>query len=180
MSSFKRRKLSQKAVDFPSEENARANQHVNLPQKKRAIIRSSSPCKSPVKKQLRSNSMTNSTEEVTDDETLIREAEVALKNLSGSWPSSRNSIYNSEITNEGEFEPPAFENLFEENQVSCFYRSIRLFGQKQIRIKGLGQACEFCISLLLPTFKVYNSYKNVFPQFQTQYCKFENLEWHDI
>lgn len=118
MSSFKRRKLSQKLVDFPSEENARANQHVNLPQKKRAIIRSSSPTKSPVKKQLRSNSITNSTEDVTDDETLIREAEVALKNLSGSWPSSRNSIYNSEITNENEFEPPAFENLFEENQVS--------------------------------------------------------------
>lgn len=116
MNSFKRRKLNSKTIELQSEENNAKENHVNLPQKKRAIVRSTSSNKSPVKKQIRSNSMSNAVEEVTDDETLIREAEVALKNLSGNWPSSRNSFYNNDITNDNEFESPAFENLFEEKQ----------------------------------------------------------------
>lgn len=120
MNSFKRRKLNSKTVDLLSEENNSKSTLASLPQKKRAIVRSSSPNKSPVKKLVRSNSASNAVEEVTDDETLIREAEVALKNLSGSWPTSRNSFYNSDMTNDSEFEPPAFENLFEEKQQVSF------------------------------------------------------------
>lgn len=116
MNSFKRRKFNSKTADLLSEENNSKGSLVNLPQKKRAIVRSSSPNKSPAKKLVRSNSTSNTVEEVTDDETLIREAEVALKNLSGSWPTSRNSFYNNDMTNDNEFEPPTFENLFEEKQ----------------------------------------------------------------
>ncbi|XP_065212259.1 uncharacterized protein LOC135839922 isoform X3 [Planococcus citri] len=115
MNSFKRRRLNSKTLELQSEEPLKGN-HVNLPQKKRVIARSSSPNKSPVKKSGKSNLTSSTAEEVTDDETLIREAEVALKNLSGSWPTSRNSFYNGDMTNDNEFEPPAFENLFEDKQ----------------------------------------------------------------
>lgn len=122
MNSFKRRRLNSKSTNDVGEENAvtmasgAKGNHVNLPQKKRAIVRGSSPTKSPSKKLVRSNSTSNTADENTDDETLIREAEVALKNLSGSWPTSRNSFYNSDMNNEGEFESPAFENFFDEKQ----------------------------------------------------------------
>lgn len=47
------------------------------------------------------------------DETLIRETEAALKNLSGSWPGPRGSSYNSQHE-----ESPAFENLFDEKKAN--------------------------------------------------------------
>lgn len=124
-------------MELQSSEEPLKGNHVNLPQKKRVIARSSSPNKSPVKKSGKSNLTSSTAEEVTDDETLIREAEVALKNLSGSWPTSRNSFYNGDMTNDNEFEPPAFENLFEDKQqvslisfvLECFF-SIEKRGEK--------------------------------------------------
>ncbi|XP_055681980.1 myelin transcription factor 1 isoform X2 [Lutzomyia longipalpis] len=47
-----------------------------------------------------------------DDETLIRETQAALKSLSGSWPDSQRNPYRM---NEQDENPPAFQNLFEEN-----------------------------------------------------------------
>ncbi|CAH0554537.1 unnamed protein product [Brassicogethes aeneus] len=70
-----------------------------LPQKKRVIPSNTSGC--PPKKNQKLSS-----DEGTADETLIRETEAALKNLSGSWSANR---YNQE-------ESPAFENLFDEKK----------------------------------------------------------------
>ncbi|XP_037884411.1 uncharacterized protein LOC119634377 [Glossina fuscipes] len=53
-------------------------------------------------------------QEQEDDETLIRETQAALKSLSGSWPAeARNNPYR---LNEQDENPPAFQNLFEENR----------------------------------------------------------------
>ncbi len=134
MNAFKRRKLNSRIGELQSEETVKAGNYVNLPQKKRAILgvgvqaqvqasRSSSPsnankyCSNKKLQAIKSNATCNAiAEDATDDETLIREAEVALKNLSGSWPTSRNAFYNNDMANNADFEPPAFENLFEEKQ----------------------------------------------------------------
>ncbi|XP_068899617.1 myelin transcription factor 1 isoform X6 [Tenebrio molitor] len=79
-----------------------------LPQKKRVLPASSTT--SPVKKcqKLLPNTPTD---ESVADETLIRETEAALKNLSGSWPGPRGSSYQKK-----QEESPAFENLFDEKK----------------------------------------------------------------
>lgn len=77
-----------------------------LPQKKRMLPISTD--NSPAKK-----SQKISSDESAADETLIRETEAALKNLSGSWPGPRGSIYNKK-----QEESPAFENLFDEKKAS--------------------------------------------------------------
>lgn len=72
-----------------------------LPQKKR-VLPPNSAGGSPLKKNQKL-----SNDEGTADETLIRETEAALKNLSGSWTGTR--TYNQE-------ESPVFENLFDEKK----------------------------------------------------------------
>lgn len=79
-----------------------------LPQKKRVLPSSSAP--SPVKKCQKLLPNTSS-DEGAADETLIRETEAALKNLSGSWPGPRGSTYQKK-----QDENPAFENLFDEKK----------------------------------------------------------------
>lgn len=79
-----------------------------LPQKKR-VLPPASTTNSPAKKNLKSSSPQ---EEIAANETLIRETEAALKNLSGSWP--RGSNYSKQ-----QEESPAFENLFEEKKANA-------------------------------------------------------------
>ncbi|CAH1155935.1 unnamed protein product [Phaedon cochleariae] len=74
-----------------------------LPQKKR-VLPSVSSTSSPVKKSPKMS------EEGAPEETLIRETEAALKNLSGSWVGSRNSYSAAQ-----EVATP-FENLFDEKK----------------------------------------------------------------
>lgn len=81
---------------------------VILPQKKRVLPTSAT--NSPVKKNLKTGQSVPSQDENVASETLIRETEAALKNLSGSWPGPRGSNYNKQD------ESPAFENLFEEKK----------------------------------------------------------------
>lgn len=76
-----------------------------LPQKKRVL--SSPSNQSPIKK------CQKLSDESAADETLIRETEAALKNLSGSWPGPRGSSYNRK-----QEESPAFENLFDEKKAN--------------------------------------------------------------
>ncbi|XP_057652625.1 myelin transcription factor 1 isoform X1 [Diorhabda carinulata] len=73
-----------------------------LPQKKRVLPPTSSPNR--VKKSPK-------LEEGAAEETLIRETEAALKNLSGSWPGPRGGYPQQEDT-------PAFENLFDEKKAN--------------------------------------------------------------
>ena len=80
-----------------------------LPQKKRVLPSSSAA--SPVKKCQKLLPNTSSDEGAAADETLIRETEAALKNLSGSWPGPRGSSYQKK-----QDESPAFENLFDEKK----------------------------------------------------------------
>ncbi|XP_008485562.1 putative uncharacterized protein DDB_G0277255, partial [Diaphorina citri] len=97
-----------------------------LPQKKRALV-SATPgnnnnsgetnLNNPGKKFMKNNS----SEDCVDDETLIRETEAALKNLSGSWLGAKhNNTYYSNSTSSEKVHPyeanPAFENLFDENK----------------------------------------------------------------
>lgn len=82
-------------------------QELVLPQKKR-VLPPASTANSPAKKNLKSASPQ---EEIAANETLIRETEAALKNLSGSWP--RGSNYSKQE------ESPAFENLFEEKKANA-------------------------------------------------------------
>ncbi|KAI5717883.1 hypothetical protein M8J77_012998 [Diaphorina citri] len=97
-----------------------------LPQKKRALV-SATPgnnnnsgetnLNNPGKKFIKNNS----SEDCVDDETLIRETEAALKNLSGSWLGAKhNNTYYSNSTSSEKVHPyeanPAFENLFDENK----------------------------------------------------------------
>ncbi|XP_044271203.1 uncharacterized protein LOC123015504 isoform X4 [Tribolium madens] len=79
-----------------------------LPQKKRVLPASSTT--SPLKKCQKLLPNTTSDESAAD-ETLIRETEAALKNLSGSWPGPRGSSYQKK-----QDESPAFENLFDEKK----------------------------------------------------------------
>lgn len=90
-----------------SEEADQTTKSLILPQKKRALPSSST---GPVKKcqKLLSNT---TTDETAADETLIRETEAALKNLSGSWPGPRGCSYQKK-----QEESPAFENLFDEKK----------------------------------------------------------------
>lgn len=74
-----------------------------LPQKKRVLPPSN--VSSPIKK-----SPKLSAEEGAPEETLIRETEAALKNLSGSWPGPKGGY-----TTQQE-DAPAFENLFDEKK----------------------------------------------------------------
>lgn len=76
-----------------------------LPQKKRVIPLSNTS--SPIKKNPKLSS-----EEGAPEETLIRETEAALKNLSGSWPGPRGGY-----TTQQE-DAPAFENLFDEKKAN--------------------------------------------------------------
>ncbi|XP_064210937.1 suppression of tumorigenicity 18 protein isoform X2 [Tribolium castaneum] len=77
-----------------------------LPQKKRVLPASSTT--SPLKK---CQKLLPTSDESAADETLIRETEAALKNLSGSWPGPRGSSYQKK-----QDESPAFENLFDEKK----------------------------------------------------------------
>lgn len=72
-----------------------------LPQKKRVLPHSNTS--SPIKKSPKLTS-----EEGAPEETLIRETEAALKNLSGSWPGHRGGYHQEDA--------PAFENLFDEKK----------------------------------------------------------------
>lgn len=84
-----------------------------LPQKKRALPSSSqsgSSSISPMKKCQKVVS-SSSDENTAADETLIRETEAALKNLSGSWPGRYNP-------NPKQEQSPAFENLFDEKKTN--------------------------------------------------------------
>lgn len=74
-----------------------------LPQKKRVLPPSNTS--SPIKK-----SPKLASEEGAPEETLIRETEAALKNLSGSWPGVRGGYPSHQE------DAPAFENLFDEKK----------------------------------------------------------------
>ncbi|KAG5878990.1 hypothetical protein JTB14_026796 [Gonioctena quinquepunctata] len=76
-----------------------------LPQKKRVLPPSNTA--SPVKK-----SPKMSCDEGAAEETLIRETEAALKNLSGNWPGPRGGYPSHQE------DAPAFENLFDEKKAS--------------------------------------------------------------
>ncbi|KAL1450367.1 hypothetical protein WDU94_002740 [Cyamophila willieti] len=70
----------------------------------------------------------NNSEDAVDDETLIRETEAALKNLSGSWLGAKNNnTYYSNTKHSEKAHPyeanPAFENLFDENKNNYSVRS---------------------------------------------------------
>lgn len=75
-----------------------------LPQKKRVVPPSNTS--SPAKKSPKL------TDEGAPEETLIRETEAALKNLSGSWPGPRG------YSTQQDDAAPAFENLFDEKKAS--------------------------------------------------------------
>lgn len=97
-----------------------------LPQKKRALVatpgtNSTNNSSSGEGKKFAKVNNNNSSEDCVDDETLIRETEAALKNLSGSWLGAKNNnTYYSNTKNSERAHPyetnPAFENLFDENK----------------------------------------------------------------
>uniref|UniRef100_A0A8D9ASI5 Myelin transcription factor 1-like protein n=1 Tax=Cacopsylla melanoneura TaxID=428564 RepID=A0A8D9ASI5_9HEMI len=109
-----------------------------LPQKKRALVSSGGPnpnnnntgeanLNNPNgKKFMKVNN--NNSEDAVDDETLIRETQAALKNLSGSWLGAKNNntyysnTKHSEKAHQYEANP-AFENLFDENKNNYSVRS---------------------------------------------------------
>ncbi|CAG9861859.1 unnamed protein product [Phyllotreta striolata] len=74
-----------------------------LPQKKRVLPPSNSPNRPKKSPKL---------EEAAAEETLIRETEAALKNLSGSWPGPRGGYPHQQE------DAPAFENLFDEKKAA--------------------------------------------------------------
>lgn len=77
-----------------------------LPQKKRVLPPTNSA--SPAKK----SPKLSPSDEGAAEETLIRETEAALKNLSGTWPGPRSGYGNHQEEN------PPFENLFDEKKAS--------------------------------------------------------------
>nr|CAD7397098.1 unnamed protein product [Timema poppensis] len=139
----KRRRKTMRVCDSMEEsgtksaeaDSSSSQKPVVLPQKKRSLpsggsSSTASPVRSPARKTSKSATPSSTTggpgvvaasttDEPVDDETLIRETEAALKSLSGSWPGPRGSFYNRGSTeNEDRFDPPAFENLFEEKKVN--------------------------------------------------------------
>uniref|UniRef100_A0A1I8PXK6 Myelin transcription factor 1-like protein n=1 Tax=Stomoxys calcitrans TaxID=35570 RepID=A0A1I8PXK6_STOCA len=99
----KRKKRSSRDDDANNNNhiNAKYDERLSLPQKKRALNTGTM------------DQLGKSPNEDQDDETLIRETQAALKSLSGSWPEARNNPYRLPEQDE---QPPAFQNLFEEKQ----------------------------------------------------------------
>lgn len=112
----KRRKRSVRGNDQNIDDaNDLDSKHVLLLQKKRGFL--SSPGQSPIKKTLKVTNCSADAGENMDNETLIRETEADLKSLSGSWPGPRHAFYNRGMAEtEDRFEPPEFENLFDEKK----------------------------------------------------------------
>ncbi|KAB0794471.1 hypothetical protein PPYR_11310 [Photinus pyralis] len=107
VSDLKDDKRKKKSFD----ESDSSTKQVILPQKKRVLP--SSSASSPAKKSQKLGQPVPSQDENAVSETLIRETEAALKNLSGSWPGPRGSSYNKQ-----QEDSPAFENLFEEKKAN--------------------------------------------------------------
>lgn len=108
ISDLKDDKRRKKSFDELKRE-ADSPKQVLLPQKKRVLPNSAT--NSPAKKSQKTGQPVPSQDESAVSETLIRETEAALKNLSGSWPGPRGSSYGRQ-----QEESPAFENLFEEKK----------------------------------------------------------------